>query len=161
MPQIVYAMQFKGTASPVSGSPPTFKVAATSPSCSITSQAGPGGLESNIQPMGSGRASFESQVTLTGDGSFDESGTITFGEGGNSLRFSTVGEGHIGPSPESGVNHGAVMWRVEGGEGQFEGATGLITSNFTFSEAREVVDNQFGLIYVKYAPQLRGTSVRG
>jgi hypothetical protein len=149
MPQIVYAMQFKGNASPVSESPPTFKAATTSPSCSITSQAGPDGLESNIQPVGSGGASFESQVTMTGDSSFDESGTITFGEGGNSLRFSTIGEGHIGPSPEPGVNHGAVMWRVDGGEGQFEGAMGMITSNFTFSEAGEIVDNQFGLIYLK------------
>jgi hypothetical protein len=42
-----------------------------------------------------------------------------------------------------------VIWRVEGGEGQFAGASGLITSNFTIDEAGEVTDNHFGVIFVK------------
>jgi hypothetical protein len=41
------------------------------------------------------------------------------------------------------------MWRVEGGEGQFADATGLITSNFTLSATGEVIDNHFGVIFVK------------
>ena len=41
------------------------------------------------------------------------------------------------------------MWRVEGGEGQFAGANGYITSNFTLDEAGRVADNQFGVLYVK------------
>jgi hypothetical protein len=41
------------------------------------------------------------------------------------------------------------MWRVESGEGQFAGARGLVTSNFTLSAAGEVTDNHFGLIFVR------------
>ncbi len=149
MPQIVYAMQFRGQAAPTSGSPPTMMVSAVGRSCSITSAVGPGGLESSISPASGGEARFDSQVTMTGDGSFLESGTITFGEGGHSLTFSTVGQGHIGRSPEEGVNHGSVIWRIDGGQGQFEGATGLITSNFTLNGDRQVTDHQVGVIFVK------------
>jgi hypothetical protein len=41
------------------------------------------------------------------------------------------------------------MWRVESGEGQFAGASGLVTSNFTLSATGEVTDNHFGLIFVR------------
>ena len=41
------------------------------------------------------------------------------------------------------------MWRVDGGEGQFAGASGYITSNFTLSDTGDVTDNQFGVIFVK------------
>ena len=37
---------------------------------------------------------------------------------------------------------------IDGGEGRFEGARGLITSNFLVSDSGEVVDNQFGVIFV-------------
>jgi hypothetical protein len=33
--------------------------------------------------------------------------------------------------------------------GQFEGASGLITSNFTVSDTGEVVDHHFGALFVK------------
>jgi hypothetical protein len=35
------------------------------------------------------------------------------------------------------------------GEGQFGGASGYITSNFTMDESGHVTDNQLGVIYVK------------
>jgi hypothetical protein len=85
---------------------------------------------------------------MTGPTSFTETGTISFGDG-NSLEFSTIGEGYLAPSPEEELNHGIVMWRVECGTGQFEGASGLITSNFTCSAHGAVTDDQFGLIWVK------------
>jgi hypothetical protein len=47
------------------------------------------------------------------------------------------------------LKHGTVNWRVDGGDGQFEGASGLITSNFTVGPNGEVVDNHFGLIFLK------------
>ncbi|MCI0438334.1 MAG: hypothetical protein L0177_04295 [Chloroflexi bacterium] len=149
MGQIIYALQFKGTGGPVSESSPNLiKAATSSPSSRIASSVGAKGLESKIEEIRGGRAQFESQVTLTGETSLDERGSVAFGEG-NVLHFTTVGEGYIGPSPEEGVSQGAVIWRVEGGQGQFEGATGFITSNFTFSSKGEVVDNQFGVINVQ------------
>jgi hypothetical protein len=38
---------------------------------------------------------------------------------------------------------------VAGGEGQFAGATGLITSNFFVGENGEVTDHHFGVIFVE------------
>ncbi|MCH8298375.1 MAG: hypothetical protein IH873_09925 [Chloroflexi bacterium] len=88
---------------------------------------------------------FESEVVLTGDG-FDEVGTINY-TGRGSLKFKTVGVGHMAPSPVPGINHGTVMWSITEGDGEFSGATGLITSNFTFSEQGDVVDNQYVRLY--------------
>jgi|TARA_B100000315_G_scaffold260622_1_gene323484 hypothetical protein len=113
----------------------------------ITSVAGPGGIRGSIEPIEGEETVFESLITMTERGIFQEHGSIAFGSNGNTLTFTTLGAGHIGPSAESGVNQGAVIFRVEGGEGQFEGATGLITSNFTTTRAGDVVDHQFGVIY--------------
>jgi len=61
---------------------------------------------------------------LVGDGAFLESGTITYGSAGK-IGFKTVGQGHLGPSPQPGVQRGAVIWEVTSGEGHFKGAQGL------------------------------------
>jgi hypothetical protein len=106
------------------------------------------GLEATLEPVAGDRASFESQVTLTGESSFLESGSIHFGKR-HSLRFSTVGQGYLGASADPSLKHGTVNWRVNSGDGQFEGASGLITSNFTLGPNGEVVDNHFGLIFLK------------
>lgn len=145
MPQLCYAMQFRGAAEAVEGG---LTAATRSPSSRIASVVGGSGLECQIEEVDGQAAEFSSEVRMTGDASFTETGTIRFGAG-NSLQFSTIGEGYIAPSPEEGLNHGSVMWRVDGGEGQFEGATGIITSNFTLSADMEVTDNQFGVIWVR------------
>jgi hypothetical protein len=88
------------------------------------------GVSGSFQPTSGGQASFESQVTFTGETSFQEVGSITFRDSGHRLYFSTVGQGYIGPSADPQLKHGSVIWKVERGEGQFAGATGLITSNF-------------------------------
>jgi hypothetical protein len=90
-------------------------------------------------------ATFDSEVTFTGETSFQEVGTIGFGAG-HRLRFSTVGSGYLGPGADPGRKQGAVAWRVEGGEGQFAGASGLITSNFFVDEQLGVVDHHFGVL---------------
>jgi hypothetical protein len=77
-----------------------------------------------------------------------ESGIIVFGEGTHRLYFSTKGYGHLGPSAEDGLSAGAVIWQIDQGEGAFAGATGIITSNFTVSAQGEVVDNQFGMLFI-------------
>ena len=148
MGQIIYAMQFQGQGTPVSESPMVIKAATSCQSCSISSVVGPGGLESGIQAASGGEATFESQVEMTSESTFKESGSISFGEG-NVIQFDTLGEGNIGPGAEEGVNHGAVSWSIIGGQGQFEGATGIITSNFTLDGSLKLIDNQFGVINVK------------
>jgi hypothetical protein len=149
MKQIVYCMRFTGQAGPAEeGSSDVLKAATSAPSSTVTSVVGTDGLSGSIEPVAGGETAFESEVRFTSEMAFLESGSITFGAG-NSLRFSTVGSGHIGPSPESGLMHGSVMWQVDSGEGQFAGASGLITSNFTVDAAGAVTDHHFGLIFVK------------
>jgi len=55
--------------------------------------------------------------------------------------------GHMAPSAVSGLNPGAVLWTITEGDGEFSGATGIITSNFTFSDQGDVVDNEYVRIY--------------
>jgi len=149
MKQMIYVMQFRGQAAPAGDDPNRLKASTTAPSCNIRTSVSSDGVEGVIQPAAGGQAAFESEVTFTSETSFKESGTITFGGSGHRLRFSTVGEGYIGASADARLKHGSVIWKVEGGEGQFDGASGLITSNFTVSDQGEVVDNHFGVIFVR------------
>ena len=149
MAQILYTMQFTGKAAPANDAGTVLKATTTAPSCTITTVVGAAGVSGNIQPAGGAQARFESQVTFTGETSFQEEGIITFGDNHHRLYFSTVGQGYLGPSADSQLRHGSVIWKVERGEGQFAGATGLITSNFFVNSAGEVTDNHFGVIFTK------------
>jgi hypothetical protein len=160
MRQIIYMMQFNGQVTPVGTSPNVMKATTTAASCTLTTVVGPDGLRSTLEPAAGSQATFESEVTFvggfessevtsSGEGGFKETGTITFGQGEHRLRFSTIGQGYIGPSAEPHLRQGAVMWRIEGGEGQFAGARGVITSNFTVSDSGEVSDHHMGVIFVE------------
>ncbi len=148
MRQIIYTLQFNGQASPVSESSNVLKTATTASSCIITTVIGNEGVEGSIKATEGDNATFESEVTFTGEASFKESGVITFGES-HRLHFSTVGQGHIDASVDPNLKHGSVIWKIERGEGQLQGATGLITSNFSVSDLGEVTDNHFGVIFLK------------
>ncbi|MDQ3549769.1 MAG: hypothetical protein M3439_13225 [Chloroflexota bacterium] len=145
MRQIMYAMQFRGEAA--SAGEGVLRAATSSPSTQIMSSVDSSGVTGQIDALDGGRATFTSEVRMTGDATFTETGTISFGDA-NRFDFSTIGEGHIGASPASGVSHGSVMWRIDHGTGQFAGATGTITSNFTLSEQGEVTDCHFGVIWL-------------
>jgi hypothetical protein len=147
--QIIYALQFTGRATPRDGTPNVLKATTTAPSSSLTTVAGPEGVRGTLQRVAGEDAVFASEVVFSDESTFQESGSITFGNNGHRLRFSTVGQGYLGPSADPALSHGTVMWRVEGGEGQFAGATGLITSNFFVGSAGEVTDNHYGVIFVQ------------
>lgn len=148
MKKLIYAMQFAGNAAPVEGSAGVMKASTTARSCNISTAVGAEGVAGTIAAGSGGEASFESEVTITGEKSFLEKGSIRFGDR-HVLRFTTEGQGYLGDSADPALKHGAVIWKIQGGEGQFAGATGLITSNFTLSDRGEVTDNQFGLIFLK------------
>ena len=158
MSQIIYTMQFKGEMSPVGTSPNVMKATMVASRICMT-VVGPNRLQTPLEPAAGEQATFESdvtflggfespEVTAAGEAGFKETGMITFGGGEHRLRFSTIGQGYIGPSAESNLRQGAVIWQVESGEGQFKGAQGLITSNFILSEAGEVTDHHMGVIFV-------------
>lgn len=147
MRQIIFCMQFKGTATPGSETG-VLKATTSATSCSLKTVVGPDGVEGTFIPAEGGLAYFESEVRMAGADAFLESGTITFGEGDHTLKFSTVGQGTLTPDAGSKTMIGAVIWKVESGEGQFKNATGLITSNFSVDETGGVTDHQFGVIAV-------------
>ena len=147
MRQLVYAMRFTGQATPASPDGMVLKAARIAPSSSVTSTVGPAGLAGTLEPAAGGNATFASEVTFTGATSFQEVGTIAFGAG-HLLRFATVGSGYLGPSPDPARKHGTVSWRVEGGEGQFAGASGLITSNVVVGEDLAITDHHLGVLFL-------------
>src|SRR5215213_5195228 len=118
MRELIYAMCFTGRATPVGSAGGVFTAATTAPSSRLASTVGPDGLTGGLSPAQGGTATFASEVTCTSEAGFQEVGTITFGAG-NVVRFSTVGSGHLRASADPTRKHGAVLWRVDGGDGQF------------------------------------------
>jgi len=149
MKQIMYVLQFKGQAAPSPDADNVLTAATEAASCTVRTVADASGVSATIDESSGDAAQFESVVTLTGGTTFQESGSISFGDGANKLYFSTIGHGHMDASADPDLKHGSVIWKLDRGEGQFDGATGLITSNFTVSSTGEVVDNHFGVIFVQ------------
>ncbi len=149
MKEIFFALQLRGQSAVSAEDPKLIRSTTIGVSSNIITSIDPDGVAGRVQASAGEGAACETEVVMTGEHTFTEKGVLTFGNAGHSLRFSSVGEGYIGPSPVPGVLQGAVMWRVDEGTGQFEGAQGLITSNYTVTSKGEVVDHQFGVIFVK------------
>jgi hypothetical protein len=147
MKQLVFALQFRGNAGAVQGSEGKLWAKTTATSQTLRTVIGTKGIEPSIKGAGAGSASFESTVQMVGEGTFQESGSIVYG-GAGKLTFKTVGHGILGPSPVDGLQRGAVIWEVTGGDGKLTGVTGLITSNFSVGAEGEVTDNQFAQLFV-------------
>ena len=148
MREIVFALEFRGTAGPVAGSPTKRRATSEAPSQTLTTVLGADGVRARVEKIAGERAVLESRVERFDDGSFVEDGTITYGRSG-AVSFVTVGRGTVASSPIAGWTRGAVMWTVTGGDGLFAGAQGLITSNFAVSLDGEVVDHHVARIYLR------------
>jgi len=147
MKELVFALEFRGSAAPVPGSDKKLQAKTSAGSQTLRSVLKAEGIQAGIESSGVGSASFESEVEIVGEGMFVEAGSIRYGDAGK-ISFKTVGRGTIGPSPLAGVQRGAVMWEVTGGDGRLAGVQGLITSNFTVGAQGEVVDDQFARLYL-------------
>jgi hypothetical protein len=147
MRELVFALQFTGSAGPVPGVEGKLRAKTAATSQILRTTLKPDGVQATVEQAGAGSASFESEVQITGEGTFVESGTITYGDAGR-VSFKTVGQGVLGASGQEGLQRGAVIWEITKGEGRFAGATGLITSNFTVGAQGEVVDNHFARFWL-------------
>jgi hypothetical protein len=147
MREIVFALEFRGTAGPSGPSSATRRARTTAPSQVLRTVMGAEAIEASVEQVGGDIAVLDSTVERFPDGSFTEEGTISYGRYGR-LGFETVGRGTVGPSPIDGWMHGAVLWIVIRGEGRLAGARGLITSNFVASAQGAVVDNQIARLYL-------------
>ena len=147
MRQLSFVLQFQGRAAPVAGSPQTLQAQTTAANQTFRTVLDADGIQATLEALGGGQATFASRVAVNADGSFDETGTITYGSLG-SVEFRTLGKGYMFPSGIEGLQRGGVLWEVTGGTGQFAGATGVITSNFSVSSDGKVVDNHFAVLYL-------------
>ena len=101
-----------------------------------------------MRPAGGDEAILESDWVFTGATTFQEAGSIVFGNGAHRLHFSTFGSAYLGPAADDGWRHGTAIRLVEGGEGQFAGARGLIASVFCVGADLSVVDHHLGVLVV-------------
>jgi hypothetical protein len=145
MEPIIYSLRFEGQATEVA--PGVLRAVTAAPSSAFVTTVGEGGVEGRFESTDGAEAHFESEVSFSDGSTFREEGTIDFG-GGHMLRFRTVGAGRLEPSVDPNLKHGAVVWEVDGGEGRFDGAQGLITANFFVSATGAVTDNHFGVVFV-------------
>jgi hypothetical protein len=142
---IVYSLQFRGRSTSLSSR--VLEQRASAPSQVLTTTVDANGLGGRVQSGEGEEALLVSRLVLADDGSFDQSGTVEFAPG-HVLAFRSVGAARLDRSPDPHLRHGAAVWEVESGEGQFRGAHGRITSNFFLSDTNELTDNHFGLIFV-------------
>src|SRR5262245_31476845 len=145
MKQLIFALQFTGSAAPAGEGKLHAKTTAAAQT--LRASFGRGGIQTTVEPAGGEGATFESDVQITGEGTFVESGAISYGSAG-SVRLKTVGHGILGPSTMKDLQSGAITWQVISGQGSLADATGYITSNFTVGAQGEVVDNQFAVLFV-------------
>jgi hypothetical protein len=135
---LVLNMRFTGHATPPAGEPPQVDVHSETEGVSVE-----GGVGTGYDVV-----SYDTHVTFTSETSFTESGRVSVGRNGDALQISTVGEGYIGPSADRSILHGAVIWRIDGGEGALEGVSGLLTSNFQLRpETGNVTEYQVAVIF--------------
>ena len=145
MKPITYALQFRGRASPLGSDRMRFGL--TAPSSALVTSLRPDGVHGAFEDIPGGDAILETELSLREQSTFDDAGTIEFGQG-NSVRFRSVGLGRLVACPDPNLRHGTVVREVEGGDGLFARAEGLITSNLLVSDTGEVTDNHLGVIFV-------------
>ncbi len=144
---LIFALQYSGPVKPIDKVPGVLRVKLTAASCRIQTEIGKTGVTSSISKIPGGKAVLDSIVSVTGETTFIESGTLSFGRSGTTLTFSTFGQASIGPSSDPKLTSGAAIWKVTGGTGQFKGATGYVTGNFFATDKGEATDTQVAVIF--------------
>ena len=148
MKAIGYDLEFKGQSAQVKEG--VFRAVSTAASSTNSTVVSPSGVREKAAATRGGKAYFESDVTITGEDTFQEKGRIKFGKSGkHGFSFNTVGAGSFKTGPDKGGMHGAVMWHITRGFGQFKGAKGYITSNFSVDGEGRLVDRQVGQFFSK------------
>ncbi|HET9244110.1 MAG TPA: hypothetical protein VFN99_11790 [Gaiella sp.] len=155
MKPITYSLQFRGQATEYEGG---LRKYGRAPGCSLETSLTPEGIDAHYRWASDDiEALFESALVFTAAGIFVERGTIFFMRG-HALRLS--GRGDLAPSPDPHLRQGTVVWEVAGGEGDFLGARGRVTSNFFLSDTGDLTENQLGVVFVDRPPPAPGVGTR-
>jgi hypothetical protein len=152
MRQVTFALQFKGKRTRWPG---RYRGKTSASDQTWRTALSPGGVDASVEPAGSGTAACEIEIEAVvghgvpdeGEGTFTITGSVKYGGAGR-VTFKTVGQSVLAASAAPGLQQGAVIWEVTGGDGQFAGATGLITSNFSMTTEGELVDNQLAQLFL-------------
>jgi hypothetical protein len=102
-------------------------------------------LRASLLPGAGVNARLESELVLTGATAFQESGVVEMGKGGDRFRFSTVGNGYL-ERTDRGERRGSAIWRIEGGDGRFEGASGTIAVLLSIDDRHLITVHQLGVV---------------
>lgn len=145
MRHVAFSMQFRGHSTALS--PGVVTARATAPSSALVTEIDQAGVHGRHEPRPGHEAHLECRLTFHTDTSFDEVGTISFGNG-NTLRFHSTRPGTLGPTPDPALQHGTITWVVDNGAGAFAGARGRITSNFLLSSSGDLTDHHLGLLFL-------------
>ena len=149
MQKLLYTMHFKGRMSSSASGSSSLRTTGSATSCVVTTTICQEGVQSDVRPSQGGLAFLDSELRVTGAGSFQEDGTVAFGEDGEHiLRFSSIGQGHLASSLEPGTMAGTATCNIDGGAGQFAAACGFITSNFTLTDTGDFDDFHTVLIFL-------------
>jgi hypothetical protein len=139
---ITFSLQFRGQVAEFEGE---LRKQARAPGCAlVTSLTADGPAGRFVWAPGDEEALLESTLRFQDERRFDEAGTIAFARG-NILRIR--GRGRLAPSANPDLRQGTIVWRIEDGDGHFQGATGLITSNFLLSATGDVTENQLAVVF--------------
>jgi hypothetical protein len=139
---VTFSLQFRGQADWLEGE---LRKRATAPGCALVTSVTADGLAGHfVFAPDDDEALFEARLAFYDKASFEEEGTIAFSRA-NTVRLD--GRGQLDASPDRHLRHGSVMSRVVGGQGTFDGARGLITSNFLLSDTGELTENQLGVMW--------------
>jgi hypothetical protein len=141
MRRLIISARFAAEATQPSGEPPEVDVEGRSEWVSVhAADESDAGIDS---------LRYSSHAKFKGESTFTERGRLTVDEGDGALDFATFAEGFLGPSADPELYHGSVSWRIEGGHGRFEGASGLITSNFVLRPSSgEVDERQVAVVFL-------------
>ena len=142
MKPITFSLQFRGQVEQVEEG---LRKQARAPGCAlVTRLTAEGPAARFVWASGDDEALLDSTLAFQDERRFEELGTIVFALG-NSLRIR--GSGRLAPSADPDLRQGTVVWTIEGGDGHFEGATGLITSNFLLSATGDLTENQLAVVF--------------
>ena len=140
MNRINYSTQFTGTCETSDYSKGAFKTSTVAPIGSIFAEEG----EGSVELLTEGNAEIKSTMVMTGNGTFQQYGTITFEDSRDRLHFSTQGAGQI--EENSDGKQATATLKIDRGEGRFRHASGRIASEFSVDENGIVTDNQIGAV---------------
>jgi hypothetical protein len=149
MRQLIYALQFIGQVRPVGDGSDRLRSLTRAGGCAITTITTTEGVGGTIEPAPCESAVHEAELTFAGETTFGAMSSIEFGPGGHRLRLRALAPGRVGPSADPKLLHGAIVWEVAGGEGQFAGASGVVASTFLLSPGGTITDYHVGVLFVR------------